>query len=418
MTAADGAAGGIAAPARADLRRQLGRSRRRERRQAALLVAPLVLFLFATFLAPIAAMLWRGVSDEEVSRILPRVTAALAGWDGRALPPEAAFAALIEDMRAARDAGTLASAGTRLNYDINGFRTLVFATARRLPAEQPADARTALIAIDAKWGDVETWGAIRRAAGPATDFYLLAALDLKRNAAGDVVAAPANEAVFVNLLLRTLGISALVTLVCLLLGYPVAYYLSSLPARTANLLMVLVLLPFWTSLLVRLAAWVVMLQRDGIVNNLLLRLDLVSSPLSLLYSRFAVVVAMVHVLLPFMVLPLMSVMKGIPGAHLRAAASLGAPPRTVFRRIYLPQTLPGIAAGTLLVFIQALGYYITPALVGGGDDQMIGSFIAFYATRTINWGMAAALSFMLLGATVLLYFIYSRLVGFERLRLG
>lgn len=419
MSDVDGAAGGaLAAPARAALRRGLRASRRREQRQAALLVAPLMLFLFATFLAPIGAMLWRGVADEEVVRILPRVTAALARWDGRALPPEPAFAALIEDMGAARTAGTLASAATRLNYDTNGFRTLMFTTARRLPAERPPDARAALMAIDAKWGDLETWGAIKRAGGPVTDFYLLAAVDLKRDAGGDIVSAPAAEAVFVNLLLRTLGISALVTFGCLLLGYPVAYYLASLPPRAANLLMILVLLPFWISLLVRLAAWVVLLQRDGVVNDLLLRLDLIASPLPMLFSRFAVVVAMVHVLLPFMVLPLVSVMRGIPGAYSRAAASLGAPPRVVFRRIYLPQTLPGIAAGTLLVFIQAIGYYITPALLGGGEDQMIGSFIAFYATRTINWGMAAALSLMLLAATVLLYLAYSRLVGFERLRLG
>jgi putative spermidine/putrescine transport system permease protein len=138
----------------------------------------------------------------------------------------------------------------------------------------------------------------------------------------------------------------------------------------------------------------------------------------MIFNRFAVYVAMVHVLLPFMVLPLFAVMKGISPSYERAAASLGAPPFTTFRRVYLPQTLPGIAAGCLMVFIQALGYYITPALVGGAEDQMISYFIAFYASRTVNWGMAAALSIMLLAATLALYAVYNRMVGLEKLRMS
>jgi putative spermidine/putrescine transport system permease protein len=127
---------------------------------------------------------------------------------------------------------------------------------------------------------------------------------------------------------------------------------------------------------------------------------------------------MTHILLPFMVLPLYSVMKGVPDNLTRAALSLGASPWAAFRRVYLPLTLPGVGAGCLIVFIQALGYYITPALVGGAEDQMISYFIAFYASRTINWGMAAALSLMLLAATLALYLVYSRLAGFDKLRLA
>jgi putative spermidine/putrescine transport system permease protein len=346
------------------------------------------------------------------------VSAALARWDGRGLPPEAAYAALIGDVRAAREAGTLASAATRLNYDVPGFRTLMFATARALPAAGTPDARAALVAIDPRWGERETWAALRRAAGPVTDFYLLAALDLRHDADNAIVGAPPEERVFRNVLGRTLWISGMVTLACLLLGYPVAFFIARQPPARASLLLFLVLLPFWTSLLVRTVAWVVLLQREGILNNLLLSLGLVTEPVRMIFNRFAVYVAMVHVLLPFMVLPLYAVMKGISPSYVRAAWSLGARPATAFRRVYLPQTLPGVGAGCLMVFIQALGYYITPALVGGADDQMISYFIAFYASKTVNWGMAAALSIMLLAATLALYAVYNRLIGIEKMRLG
>jgi putative spermidine/putrescine transport system permease protein len=400
----------------ASLKRQLRRSRRVEQLKSAALVAPLLLFLLATFAIPIAALLGRGVVDPEVPKVLPGVTRALAGWDGTDLPGEAAFAALIEDMRAARTAGALASAATRLNYDINGFRSLMFTAARRLPETLTQSARDTLVSIDPKWGARETWAAIARAGGPLTDFYLLAAVDLRHDADGTIDSVPADQAVFRNVLGRTFWISGVVTLACLLLGYPLAYLAASLPARHANLLLLFVLLPFWTSLLVRTAAWVVVLQREGVINSALLSVGLIEQPLRMIYNRFGVYVAMTHILLPFMVLPLYSVMKSVPPVYARAAASLGAAPWTAFRRVYLPQTLPGISAGCLLVFVQALGYYITPALVGGADDQMISALIAFYASRTINWGMAAALSIILLAATLALCGVYGRLVGFEKVK--
>jgi putative spermidine/putrescine transport system permease protein len=400
------------------LKRQLRRSRRIEQLKSAALVAPLLLFLLATFVLPIGALLGRGVVDPEVPKVLPRVTAALAQWDGRELPDEAAFVALVADMREARNAGNLASAATRLNYDLNGFRSLMFSTARRLPAELTTPAREALVALDPKWGERETWAVIRRAGGPLTDFYLLAAVDLRHDADGAVVGVPQDQAVFVNVLGRTFWMSGTVTLICLLLGFPLAYLAASLPARSANLLLLFVLLPFWTSLLVRTAAWVVVLQREGILNSAMLGIGLIEQPLRMIFNRFGVYVAMVHILLPFMVLPLYSVMKGVPAVYTRAATSLGATPWTAFRRVYLPQTLPGISAGCLLVFVQALGYYITPALVGGAEDQMISYLIAFYASRTINWGMAAALSILLLAATLALCAVYGRLVGFERVKVA
>jgi len=404
--------------AAAALRRALKRSGRREQLRAAALVLPLFLFLLATFIVPIAAMLGRALFDREIGEIMPRVTAELALWDGRDLPPDTAYAALIEDVRAARDAGTLASAATRLNYDVAGFRSLLFATGRRLGGEVAGSPREILGAIDPKWNDRETWAVIRRAGGPLTDFYLLAALDLRRDASEAITATRPEQAVFRNVLGRTLWISGVVTLVCLLLGYPVAYFIARQPPGRAAVLLFLVLLPFWTSLLVRTVAWVVLLQREGILNNLMLSLGLVAEPVRMIFNRFAVYVAMVHVLLPFMVLPLYAVMKGISPSYLRAASSLGATPMTAFRRVYVPQTLPGVGAGCLMVFIQALGYYITPALVGGADDQMISYFIAFYASKTVNWGMAAALSIMLLAATLALYAVYDRMVGIDKMRLG
>ena len=400
------------------LGRQLAAAERSKKWRAFLLTAPLLLFLLLTFLGPIGALLSRSIVDTEFAAALPNVSREIRRWDGHALPDEATFAALIADVRAARAADTLAPAATRLNYDVSGFRSLLFSTGRRLPDQLQGSARDALTEIDPKWAEVETWGAIARASGPVTSLFVLAALDLKRTAGGEFISAPAEEKIFVQVLVRTFGIATAVTILCLALGYPLAYVLASLPTRTSNALLVLVLLPFWTSLLVRTSAWIVLLQHEGVINEALLQTGLIESALELLYRRSAVYAAMTHVLLPFMVLPLYAGMRSIPPAHVRAALSLGATPLTAFWRVYAPQTLPAVGAGVLMVFIQALGYYITPALVGGPDDQMLSYFIAFYASKTINWGMAAALSVALLAATVALYWVYDRLVGIDRIRMA
>ena len=403
---------------RRKLKARLGRVERRHALRAMVLVAPMLVFLLLTFLAPIGGMLYRAVEDPEMVTVLPATAAALRAWDGAGPPPDAVFDTLVGEMPAAMAARTLASVAQRLNHDVSGFRSLMLRTARKLPKAAPAAARETLIALDPRWGEAASWAAMRRAARPWTDFYLLTAVDLARDAAGDIVRVPANVAVFVDVLARTLWISLMVTAICMLLGFPVAYLLATLPAKSSNLLMILVLLPFWTSLLVRTSAWVVVLQNEGILNGLMLGLGLIDAPVQMIFNRFGVYVAMTHVLLPFMVLPLYSVMKGISPAYMRAAASLGAPPWTAFVRVYLPQTLPGITAGCLLVFILALGYYITPALVGGADDQMVSYFIAFYTNRTVNWGLAAALATLLLAATIVLFGVYSRVAGSGGVRLG
>jgi len=399
------------APTKVSLKRRLKRAERARQVEALALVLPLFAFLLFTFLGPIAGMLWRSVDDREVRQALPHTVAALADWDGKDLPDEQAYAALADDILAASAAGTVAIAAKRLNYALAGFRTILASTARNLKAApNPGTAKETLGKINPAWRERATWAAIKGASGPITSFYLLAALDLTRNMDGAIVAAPQDQAIYRDVFARTFIISLGVTALCLILGFPVAYLLATLPPGRSNLLMIFILLPFWTSLLVRTCAWIVLLQSNGVVNDSLRWLGIIDEPLRLIYNRFGVYVAMTHVLLPFMILPLYSTMKAISPAYMRAAASLGAPPVTAFLRIYLPQTLPGIGAGSLLVFILALGYYITPALVGGGADQMISYFIALYTTETANWGLASALGAMLLLATLLLGVVYGKLV--------
>jgi putative spermidine/putrescine transport system permease protein len=182
--------------------------------------------------------------------------------------------------------------------------------------------------------------------------------------------------------------------------------------------MILVLLPFWTSLLVRTTAWVVVLQTEGVLNDLLIFLRLIDERVQLIFNRFGVIVAMTHILLPFMILPIFSVMKTISPSYVRAAQSLGATPFTAFWRVYFPQSVPGIGAGGILVFILALGYYITPALVGGPADQMISYFIADHTNRSLNWGLASAMGAILLGGVLAMYMLYNRVVGIDNMKLG
>ena len=407
-----------AARERAELRRRLRKSERLRRLQAAALVGPLVLYLLVFFLLPIAGMLWRSVDNPELREVMPRTAEAIGDWDGEGLPDEPVFAAFAQELRQAYQDKILAVAAKRLAYDVSGFRSLMFSTARKLPDAPAGSWRDTLIERDPRWGETLTWAVIRRAAAPWTPIYLLAALDRRIDAGGAIVPAPPGQSIYLGIFLRTFWIGSVVTALCLLLGYPLAYKLASLPVRISNVLLILVLLPFWTSLLVRTGAWVVLLQREGVINDLLIALGLVGQPLQLVYNRFGVYVAMTHILLPFMVLPLYSVMRGIPPQYMRAAASLGAGPVRAFLRVYLPQTVPGIGAGCLLVFILAIGYYITPALVGGANDQLVSYFVAFFTNQTINWGMASALGAVLLIVTLMLFALYARLVGIDRLKLN
>ncbi|HPE60046.1 MAG TPA: ABC transporter permease [Thiolinea sp.] len=393
----------------ADLRRQLRRVERRRSLRAFLLVAPLVLFLLVVFVWPIGGLLWRSVDNSELQQVMPATAAGLLAWDGEGLPPEAVQASLVQELRAAVSNGVVGVVGRRLNYEDSGMRSLLNQTLRKLPTQEPASWQAALQAVSPRWADPATWQLLRRAAPATTDRYWLATLDRERNVTGDIVPLPDQERVYLSIFSRTLQIAGIVTLLCLLLGYPLAYLLATLPTGTGNLLLILVLLPFWTSLLVRTASWIVLLQSGGLLNQGLQGLGLISAPLELVFNRFGVIVSMTHILLPFMVLPLYSVMKGIPAHYQRAAISLGAHPFAAFWQVYVPQTMAGVGAGVILVFIMALGYYITPALLGGPADQMVSYYVAYYTNTTNNWGMAAALGSLLLVVTLLLYLVYQRL---------
>jgi len=399
-----------------DLKAQLRRSQRRKKAFAISLTLPLLVFLLAFFIVPIGALLVRAVENPEVASTLRQTVAVLDTWDRTTAPPEAAYAALIADLSAITEQADAGNLARRLNSEIAGGRSLVMSTFRALPFEanlSPAQVKARMLELDPRWEELGYWQAIAKNGSRWTPDYLLTAVDLKRNVQGDIVQVDPESAAFFNILTRTFSISAVVTLACLLLGYPLAYWLSTLSARQANMLMILVLVPFWTSVLVRSAAWIVLLQNNGLINRALLELGFISQPLPLLFNRLGVIIAMVHILLPFMILPLYSVMKSVPPTYLRAAVSLGSSPLAAFFRVYMPQTYPGMGAGGLLVFILSIGYYVTPALLGGAGDQMLSYYIAQYTNVTVNWGMACALGAVLLSATLVLYAVYRRVVKSE-----
>ncbi len=384
-----------------------------------LLVLPLVLFLGLVFFAPLAGMLGLSILDKELREVLPRTVATLEHWDGGGTPPDSAYEAVVRDLFDARQTKTAGMAARRVGYHDNGLRSVITGTARALPKNISgvADWKETLVAADQSWASSGIWQAIYRSSGPVSDFFLLSAIDLRRDATGAMHRAN-NEGLYVNVLLRTFVIALTVTLICLLLALPTAELLASAGATASSLLMLVLLLPLWTSVLVRSAAWLVILQTNGVVNQALMKLQLIAEPLALVYNRTGVLIALTHILLPYAVLPLYGVMKSLPKNQMLAASSLGAGPVEAFFRIYLPQIAPGVSAAGLLVFILALGYYITPLLLGGAGDQLLPFYIAYNTTQSINWGLASALGSILLVATVLLYFAYVRLVGVERIGLG
>ena len=413
-----------------NLKAALAKAERRNKIRAFLLVAPLLLFIIFTFLAPIVRMMYFSFDNPVIINLFPNTIAALQDWDpaGAPTPPEKVYQAFAEEMsRAAKDR-TIGKAATRLNYDKGGMRSLMTKTARKISRTQAGPFmegkwKETYLKISKKWGDRDVWVTIKDAGERYSLSFYLKALDLKRNAEGSIIPETENRQLYLltgmdSVWVRTFWISAAVTILCILLGYPVAYLLANLPLRYSNLLMILVLLPFWTSLLVRTTAWVVVLQSEGVLNNLLIFLGLIDERIQLIYNRFGVLVAMTHILLPFMILPIYSVMKNIRPSYERAARSLGATPWTAFWRVYFPQSLAGIGAGGLLVFILALGYYITPALVGGPTDQMVSYFIADHTNRSLNWGLASALGGILLAGVLAVYILYDKIVGIDNMKLG
>ena len=241
-----------------------------------------------------------------------------------------------------------------------------------------------------------------------------------QNEDGKIVQVEEDRRIYKKLWVRTLKIAFYVTLFCFLMAYPIAHLLATLPMKYSNLLMICVLLPFWTSLLVRTASWMILLQQQGVVNDFLVWIGLVADDkrLVMMYNETGTYIAMTQILLPFMVLPLYSVMKTISPTYMRAALNLGASPMHAFYKIYMPNSVPGVSAGCLLVFIIAIGYYITPELVGGKDGQMVGNWIAYHLKTTLNWGLCASLGAILLAMMTVLYWAYNKIVGIENIKLG
>ncbi|WP_417743242.1 ABC transporter permease [Salipiger sp.] len=527
------------------LKKSLSRALRRQKMRALMLIAPLLLFVLITFIAPIADMLFRSVENQIVSETLPLTTEELGSWDGEGMPPEAAFEAAYYDIFLAAERKEHTRLGTRLNYELTGASSLFRKSGRGLDdigevyqdqfedldenwdealpwlelmgdpewlAEQqewvaegeegrqpsfelsegiadtlPRTARefavfaeytqdeerdnlldeepwsavhtalyqdlssgdvssysgpradmlqaaAALVAspdfetvsfldgfeeIDEDWMEPPIWRTIKLYSPNYTSGYFLNSIDMQLTPDG-IEARPENQQIYMLLFQRTLFMSLVITFSCILLGYPVAYILSNLPMRSANLLMILVLLPFWTSLLVRTSAWKVMLQQQGVINDVLVWIGLVAddSRLTMINNQFGTIVAMTHILLPFMILPMYSVMSTIPPSYVRAAKSLGATNWTTFWRVYFPQSIPGIGAGSILVFILSIGYYITPEIVGGTTGTFISNRIAYHISSSLNWGLAAALGAILLAVVLILYWAYDRIVGIDNVKLG
>ena len=527
------------------LKSSLNRALRRQKLRALALIAPLLIFVLVTFIAPIADMLFRSVENQIVSETLPRTTTLLKDWDGETgqIPEPDVFKALYTDIFIAQERKLHTRLGSRLNYELTGVSSLFRKSGRKVedmgevyqdqfedlnafwkdsetwnalmgsddwlaaqnawdaksdskqpafePREEIADLlprtaemfavfadfvqnedednlakedpwalvysalyddlsaapelsgyagpgsdelREAISAvgtfetvdypaafqdIDKDWHDIEVWQTIQTYSPDFTSGYFLNAVDMKKSPDGPEMR-PDNEQLYIKLFIRTLFMSLVITGSCILLGYPVAWILANLPARTANLLMILVLLPFWTSLLVRTSAWKVMLQQQGVINDTLVWLGVVAddSRLALINNQTGTIIAMTHILLPFMILPLYSVMKTLPPSYLRAAKSLGATNWTAFWRVYFPQSVPGIGAGSILVFILAIGYYITPELVGGTTGTFISNRIAYHISSSLNWGLAAALGAILLAVVLGLYWAYDKIVGIDNVKLG
>ncbi|MBK5933321.1 putative spermidine/putrescine transport system permease protein [Rhodovulum imhoffii] len=511
------------------LKHSLRRALRAEKMRALALIAPLLIFILITFIAPIGSMLFRSVENEIVPDTLPRATKALQGWDQSAgIPPdEDIFAAMAYDLVIAAERKLHTRLGTRLNYEYTGISSIFRKTGRRvddfgeayqdaltglnpawkspgtwvslmtapderarpgaaaellpetsdlyqsfarlvrdegddLSEERPwapvyaalvrdlrqtdqavlesysgpqaallSEAKAALpdfpvttfreefLTADEGWADPQVWATIQAFSGDYTSGYFLNSVDLRKTPDG-VAPQPEDERIYIMLFKRTLIMSMIIMGSCVLLGYPIAYLLSNLPLRTSNLLLILVLLPFWTSLLVRTSSWKVLLQQQGVINDVLVWSGLISDAgrLVMINNQTGTIIAMTHILLPFMILPLYSVMKTIPPTYVRAAKSLGATNWTAFWRVYFPQSVPGIGAGCILVFILAIGYYITPELVGGTKGVFISNRIAYHISSSLNWGLAAALGSILLAAVLILYWVYDRLVGIDNVSLG
>ncbi|MFA1575970.1 ABC transporter permease [Vibrio cyclitrophicus] len=401
------------------LKAQLQRAERKKQTRSVLLIIPLVAFICVTFAFPLVEMLYRSVDNQSVPKAFPETADYIKQWDYQGLPALEIQQTFMAELKRAHQDKSLPKLASRLNIEVSGMRSLLMKTGRKLNKDNVFPTSLEEISkLDKRWAKPQYWSAIKTLSSSYTLSYYLAALDMRYDESGSITMQPETRQVYVDLFIKTFGMSLVITLICLVMAYPVSYLLANLPDKKANLLLIVVLLPFWTSLLVRTTSWIVLLQNQGVLNDLLIWSGLSDERLAMIHNTFGTIVAMVHILLPFMILPLYSVMKGISPSYFRAARSLGATPATAFIRVYMPLTVPGVGAGALLTFILSIGFYITPALVGGRSGQMISNMIAYHMQTSLNWGMAAALGGLLLGVVTLLFYVFNRIVGINNIKVG
>ena len=401
----------------------LKKAEKKNKIKAFLLVAPLLLFLIITYIFPIGEMFTRSIDDKMITNMLPKTFKEMESWDGQELPPEEVFSAFYYDYKALVEKQEHGKLGQRLNKEKNGFNSTtkrLFRNIKRKKIDESISIKEQIIKVHPNWNKVEYWQAIKRTAPPYTLAKYLKGMDMYYAPDGSIVQVDEDRRIHRILWLRTLEIAFFVTLFCFLMGYPIAHLLATLPMKYSNLLMICVLLPFWTSLLVRTASWMILLQQQGVVNDFFVMIGLVADDNrpEMMYNKVGTYVAMTQILLPFMVLPLYSVMKTISPSLMRAGKSLGGTPFVAFWKVYFPLTIPGIGAGCLLVFILAIGYYITPALVGGASGTLISNQIAYHMKTTLDWSFASAMGLMLLTGVLVVYWIYNKLVGVDNIKLG
>ena len=405
------------------LKISLARAQRRSKIVAFMMVFPLLVFIVVAFIGPIADMLLLSIDNSIVKKILPKSSEALQNWDEYSgeLPGEAVFAAMVDEIKKAKAAKEHTRVGQRLNYESSGFSSLFRKAGRKVTKIKTPPFKEALIKTDKRWGEIYTWQVIKQNSSSYTEGYYLAALDFKRKfSSGNIESLESKDSIYLKLFFRTIVLSSLITFLTFVIGFPLSYMLSTVSTRISNILIIFVLLPFWTSLLVRTTSWIALLQQEGVINDFLVLVGFINEEgrLAMIHNATGTVVAMTHILLPFMILPLFSVMKTIPKSYVRAAISLGAHPWKAFWKIYFPNTGAGIGAGSILVFILAIGYYITPALVGGSSGTFISNRIAYHISSSLNWGLGSAIGVILLGIVLIFFVFYDRIVGINNMKLG
>ena len=398
----------------------LKKAERRNKLRALFLVAPLFLFLVITYLFPIGDMLFRSIDDRMITSMLPKTYKSMEQWDGKELPEEPVYAAIYEDLSFLKKNKTYGKIIARLNYEKGGFSSLIKKTVRKINKFEKGNYKEQFIKVHKRWGQIEYLRALKNTAPKYTVAKYLKGVDLLFDEDKNIIQVEESRRIHKILWIRTFNVALWVTVFCFILAYPISHLLATLPMKYSNLLMICVLLPFWTSLLVRTSSWMVLLQQQGPINDLIVMLGIASNDdrPELMYNVIGTFVAMTQILLPFMVLPIYSVMKTISPSLMRAGKSLGGTPFMAFRKVYFPLTVPGIGAGCLLVFIIAIGYYITPALVGGASGSLISNTIAYHMKSSLDWAFASALGTMLLVGVLTIYWIYNKLVGIDNIKLG